>query len=218
MFDKFFEVLIRVIVMFIAFPVHESAHALVAYWLGDDTGKNEKRISLNPFRHMNLFGALMMVFIGVGWAKPVPINPNKFKNRKFGMALSSLAGPVSNLLLAYISIVLWRILYWHLYMNGTIVLAATNAILTFLEFSVVLNIGLAVFNLLPIPPLDGSRIITLILPEETYFKIMKYERIIFIGLIITVYSGLLDKPLMLFREGTLSIMLFLSKWVDLFFI
>ncbi len=201
--------------MFVAFPVHESAHALVAYWLGDDTGKKQNRISLIPFKHMNLFGTLMMIFVGVGWAKPVPINPNNFKNRKIGMALSSLAGPVSNLILAYISIVIWRILYWSTF--GT-----TNVFLTLLlnifQYGVILNIGLAVFNLLPIPPLDGSRIITLVLPEKTYFNIMKYERFIFFILIIVVYSGFLDVPLAMFREGTLSLMVFLSKWVDFFFI
>lgn len=206
-------VLVRIIVLFTAFPVHESAHAFTAHLLGDDTAKSQGRISLNPFKHIDLFGTLMMIFVGVGWAKPVPINPDNFKNKKAGMALSSFAGPVSNLILAYLSIIIWRFMLWKSYGSAN----SSNFLLTVFEYSVLLNIGLAVFNLLPVPPLDGSRIITLILPENLYFKVMKYERFIFIALIIAVYSGVLDAPLRLFRETALDAMIFLSGWVDYLF-
>ena len=103
--------LVRAIVLMTAFPVHESAHGLAAHLLGDDTAKNQGRISLNPAKHISLWGALFMLFVGVGAAKPVPINARNFKNPKVGMALSSLAGPVSNLILAYLSMVIYRILY-----------------------------------------------------------------------------------------------------------
>jgi Zn-dependent protease len=201
----------------VAFPFHESAHALVAHWLGDDTAKNQGRISLNPAKHISLWGALFMLFVGVGAAKPVPIDARNFKKPKVGMAISSLAGPVSNLILAYISMLIYRVLYIVCGMNGY----EWDFVLYLFSYGAVLNIGLAVFNLLPIPPLDGSRILTLILPEDKYFGIMKYERVILIIVFVAAFAGLLDTPLYylnnIFSKGLWALTGWVDKLVMLFF-
>ncbi len=204
----------HIIVLFTAFPVHESAHALAAHWLGDDTAKDAGRITLNPIKHLSLMGTLLMVFAGVGWANPVPVNPNNFKNPKNGMAITALAGPVSNLLMAFAAMIFFRFGY-ALYLRSPEASAAADVILNILLAMVYINIGLAVFNLLPIPPMDGSRIFNLFMSDEAYFKIMKYERYILIGTLIAVYSGLLDKPLSWLRGIAMDAMLFLTDWIDL---
>ncbi len=207
--ERITEILIHGIILLIAFPIHECAHALVAKWLGDDTAEKEGRITLNPIKHLDLWGTVLMLFAGFGWAKPVPINPNNFKKRKFGMALSSLAGPVSNLILAYISMILSKILLYT---------ETSEELATICITAMFINVGLAVFNLIPVPPLDGSRILLLILPEKLYFKVMKYENIIFIILFAVIYLGLLDTPLAFLQVKALEIMSFLSLWVDKLFI
>lgn len=208
--QRLLSLLVRALVLFTAFPVHESAHALTAHWLGDDTAKDQGRISLNPFKHINLFGALFMLFVGVGAAKPVPINASKFKKPKVGMAVSALAGPVSNLLLAYLSMILYRFLYSISYLNGS----DLSILLYVFQYAAILNIGLAVFNLLPIPPLDGSRIVTMFLPDKSYFGIMKNEKYIFIALFILIFSGLLDRPLYFLQDKAIDVLWSLTGWVD----
>ncbi len=207
--ERITEILIHGIILLVAFPIHECSHALVAKWLGDDTAEKQGRITLNPIKHLDLWGTILMLFAGFGWAKPVPINPNNFKKRKLGMALSSLAGPVSNLILAYISTILSKILLYT---------GKNEELATICITAMFINIGLAVFNLIPVPPLDGSRILLLILPEKLYFKIMKYENIIFIILFAVIYLGLLDTPLAFLQVKALEIMNFLSGWIDMLFI
>ena len=207
--ERITEILIHGIILLIAFPIHECAHALVAKWLGDDTAEKQGRITLNPLKHLDLWGTVLMLFAGFGWAKPVPINPNNFKKRKFGMALSSLAGPVSNLILAYIAMILSKILLYT-ETSEELSIICINAML--------INVGLAVFNLIPVPPLDGSRILLLILPEKLYFRVMKYENIIFFILFAVIWLGLLDTPLAFLQVKALEIMNFLSGWIDMLFI
>ncbi len=207
--ERITEILIHGIILLIAFPIHECAHALVAKWLGDDTAEKQGRITLNPLKHLDLWGTILMLFAGFGWAKPVPINPNNFKKRKLGMALSSLAGPVSNLILAYIAMILSKILLYT-EISEELSIICINAML--------INVGLAVFNLIPVPPLDGSRILLLILPEKLYFKVMKYENIIFIILFAIIWLGLLDTPLAFLQVKALEFMSFLSGWIDMLFI
>lgn len=211
--ERIVSLLVRALVLFTAFPVHESAHGLAAYWLGDDTAKKQGRISLNPAKHINLFGALFMLFAGVGAAQPVPIDCRKFKNRKLGMALSNLAGPLSNLILAYLSVLIYRIAAFVIVMTDSSGMAA-DIVLYIFSYGAMLNIGLALFNLLPVPPLDGSRIVTIFLPEKKYFGIMKYEGYIFAVFFVIMLSGILDAPLAFMQSKAMEIMLFLTGWID----
>ncbi len=208
------EIIIHALVLLTAFPIHESAHALAAHWMGDDTAKDQGRISMNPAKHLDLFGTIFMLIAGFGWAKPVPINPNNFRNRKVGMALSSLAGPCSNLLLAYVSMILYKALAYFAFLRQS---TALDTVSTVFLYSAFLNVGLAVFNLLPIPPLDGSRIFNLVLPERIYFKVMKYERVIFGILFICIFLGLLDRPLNFMQSKVIMFMDLITRWVDILF-
>ncbi len=190
-----FEIIAGAICLIIALPFHECAHGYVAYRLGDPTAKNMGRLTLNPLKHIDPLGAISMVFFGIGWAKPVMINPNNFKNPKAGMAISSAAGPLSNLLLAYIFMVLYKFAYIFAGAAFSSVSTAFSFILSLLYYLVMINISLTVFNLIPLPPFDGSRIINYFLPEHLYFKIMQYENYIMIGIFVLVFSGALSKPL-----------------------
>ena len=188
-----------------AICVHESCHALSALWLGDDTAKRMGRISLNPLRHLDPVGFLMMVVAHFGWAKPVPINPyrmTKVKNPKVGMALTAAAGPISNVILAFLFgigyfIVLYPI-YWPYWLEWGYYISASgwrDYLGLFLFRCFLLNAGLAVFNLIPVSPLDGSKIFAIVLPNKAYAWLMRYEKYGFIILAVLLFTGVLDKPL-----------------------
>lgn len=183
--------LMRIPAILFAISVHESAHAWVAYKLGDPTAKNAGRISLNPLRHLNPVGMIMMLFVGFGWASPVMINAGNFKKPKVGMAVSSLAGPLSNLLLGFIGAAGMVLTVQF----GDLSLRIIQALVLFFNVFISLNVSLAVFNLIPIPPLDGSRILLLFLPERVYFKIMRYEQYILIALIILMVTDIITVPI-----------------------
>lgn len=202
---------IKALVLFTAVPVHECAHAWVAEKMGDDTGRNQGRITLNPFAHLTLWGSLMMILVGFGWGKPVSVDPRNFKNPKKGMVLTSLAGPASNFIMAFLAMIVYKVLA----ITGVVKDNSTMQMVAMVFLYVtIINISLAVFNFLPIPPLDGSKIFNAVLPEKWYFTIMRYENIIFIVLIILVYSGLLDAPLGFLQGKVIDIMDFLTRWVD----
>ena len=182
----------RIFVVFCTLPIHEYAHALIATKLGDNTARLKGRLTLAPLAHIDPIGALMILLVGFGYAKPVPVNPRNFKNPKGGMALTALAGPVSNILMALIFMILANGLNIVYVYTGAVF---ANAAVTFFVAAASINASLAVFNLLPIPPLDGSRIINLIIPSKYYFKIMKYERYIILGIFALIFVGVLDIPL-----------------------
>ena len=201
----------------IAICVHESSHALSALWLGDDTAKRMGRISLNPLRHLDVVGFLMMVVAHFGWAKPVPVNPyrmTKVKNPKVGMALTAAAGPVSNILLALLFCLLMQVCgigFYEKYWTGELGRNSLQYYL-FLFFAIcfLLNAGLAVFNLIPISPLDGSKILAIFLPNKAHEWLMRWERYGFIILAVLLFTGLLDGPLELLRGGLLRSVLALD--------
>ena len=191
-----YEFLIRIPIVLFSLTVHEVAHGFAAYKLGDPTAKSLGRLSLNPLKHLDPAGAICMLLFRFGWAKPVPINTRYFKKPRSGMALTALAGPVSNLLMSLIAFIITRYIYAF---GGAALLSDSvtplQLLCIFFDTFFLMNLCLAVFNLIPVPPLDGSRILLVFLPDKLYFGIMRYEQYIYIGLIVCLFLGILDVPL-----------------------
>ena len=199
----------RLVIVLIALTVHEVAHGFAAYKLGDDTAAKYGRLSLNPLKHLDPWGFISMLLFGFGWANPVPIRAGRFKNPRLGMAISALAGPLSNIILAVFGwLVLEAVIFFmpeSLYLayagytavsaDMTFAVNLLTAATTFLWTFSYLNVSLAVFNFLPVPPLDGSRVLYSFLPDKIYFGVMKYERAISIVIMVMLLVGLLDYPL-----------------------
>lgn len=185
-FSSFLSALLRVAAVLLCLTVHESCHGLAAYVMGDPTAKSMRRISMNPLRHIDWFGLAMMFFAGFGWAKAVPVDPRYFKKPKEGMAVTALAGPISNFILAVLAIGGAKVIYLYAgYSTGMEIL------FNFLLYTVTpLSIGLGLFNLLPIPPLDGSKILAVLLPNRIYFQLLRYERYGMLLLLVLSYFGL----------------------------
>ena len=189
-FDKLLEILLSVIPALICITLHELSHGLAAYALGDDTAKRAGRLTLNPLKHLDPMGLLMMVVFHFGYAKPVPVDMRRFRRPKAGMALTALAGPASNLIIAAVFLFLYGFLYRPL-VNG----AVGAYLLEMLFLTAYLSLALGLFNLLPIPPLDGSKVLFSALPDQAYLKLMRYERYGTLVLIVLLVSGILDAPL-----------------------
>ena len=191
------QLLLTLPIVFLSLSVHETAHGYVAYKLGDPTARNLGRLTLNPIKHLDLFGTLCMVLFGFGWAKPVPINTRYFKKPKRDMALTGIAGPISNLLLAVgFALVLKLVATVAVFIPYTaFVQDLFNWTVLFLSLGIRLNITLMVFNLIPIPPLDGSRLLFAVLPVKAYFKVMQYERYIYIAFLVLLALGAFDVPI-----------------------
>ena len=182
--------LMSAVACLICLTIHELAHGLMARQLGDPTAKVNGRLTLNPLAHIDWVGLFLLLTVGVGWAKPVPTDARRFKHPKAGMAITALAGPAANLILAYLSMAVWKAVYYWAPEND-LTLYATY----FLHYMVLMNVGLAVFNLIPVPPFDGSRIALLFLPQRLYFKVMRYEHQIMIAVLLLALTGLLNIPL-----------------------
>lgn len=185
--------------------VHELCHGLVAYRLGDPTAKLNGRLTLNPLAHIDWIGLFLMLAARVGWAKPVPVDMRNFKNQKRDMAITALAGPVSNFVLAYAALLVCSGLY-HFAPDH---IACAYAIL-FFSYMAVLSIGLGLFNLIPIPPLDGSKILFSLLPDRIYHTILRYERYVVVAVVLLAWSGVFSAPLNMAMEAVTCVLCRLS--------
>ena len=198
------------IVLFVCFPVHECAHATVAKWLGDDTAERQGRVTLNPFAHLDILGTIGLILFGIGWAKPVPVQPyrcRKIRSQKAAMALTAAAGPISNILISLIFMIIWKILI----VTGALV--SIPYLSYIMNMVITTNLYLAVFNLLPIPPFDGSRIFLAFLPQKYYFSIMKYEQIIMLVILGLLWTGILDIPFMFLSNGLYSFLNLITGFI-----
>ncbi len=211
---SFLELLIgflsSVFVIFVTMPIHEWAHAFVAHKLGDNTAKYYGRLTLNPLAHMDWTGAVLVMLFGFGFAKPVPVDQRNFDRPKLGMALVGLAGPFANFLTAFVCI---------LFQATCSLLAATFQIVV-LEYAAFfffwagqINLTLAAFNLIPLPPMDGSRILFAVLPDRTYYRIQSYERYIYLIVLFCAAFGLLSKPTAFIANGLNHVCYSIVVWI-----
>ena len=180
--------LASIIPALICITFHELSHGFVAYKLGDTTAKDMGRLTLNPIKHIDIFGLVSMAIFGFGWAKPVPVNMMKFKRPKRYMAITALAGPVSNIILASFMLALFGLLTKPLGSGSQ----AGEIVLDMIERTAYLSVALAIFNFIPIPPLDGSKVLFSLLPDDVYYKLMRYERYGMIILILILTTNVFD--------------------------
>lgn len=180
------QMILRIAAVLLCLVIHEVSHGLAAYHLGDPTAKQSHRLSLNPLRHLDPFGLIMMIAVGFGWAKPVPVDPRYFKKPKQGMAITALAGPVSNFLLALVLLLIARGMYLRALVTGQL----SETWFSFLLNTASLSVGLGLFNLVPIPPLDGSKVLAVLLPDRAYSWLMRYERFGMLLLLAVISVGI----------------------------
>ena len=206
-FTYLLNILLSVIPALVCITLHELSHGFVAYKLGDDTAKNAGRLTLNPIKHLDIMGLIMMVVFHFGWAKPVPVNMYKFKDPKRGMAITALAGPVSNILITIVFLFIYGLLYIPLQLSDV-----GQYILQMIMITAYISLGLAVFNFIPVPPLDGSKVLFSLMSDEKYYKLMRYERYGMILLLVLVATGVLGKPLTTVTEAAFDKLFVFAEW------
>lgn len=188
---------------------HETCHGLAALALGDPTAKRMGRLSLNPLKHVDPMGLVLLMVAKVGWAKPVPVDARRFKNPQVGMAVVAIAGPLSNVLLSAVAAVGYTVsMFFAIYRQA----AGLELLADFFYYVFYISAGLAVFNLLPVPPLDGSKVVFAFLPKEWYWKLMRYERYGMFLLMALLLTGTLDVPLNYLRGGLTGLLMPISEW------
>ena len=202
--SSFFRTLIYTVpAVLIAISMHEFAHGWASWKLGDPTPKQTGRLSLNPFHHLDPVGTLCLLFFHFGWAKPVQVNPWYYKDRKRGMVLVALAGPGMNFLIAFLCILLQGVI---LKITGGYAGQVVHYLYYLFYYTGAISLGLGVFNLIPIPPLDGSKVLGAVLPEEQYFGYMRFERYGMLLLFVLLATPVLDRPLSLVTGGLNNLM------------
>ena len=222
--DDALRLLVRLIIIMLILPLHEFAHAWTAHKLGDDTASYRGRMTLNPIAHIDLIGSLLLLFTGFGWAKPVPIDPTRFNRKhsvRFGVAITALAGPVSNLLAALIGMIILRIYslsgVYHRYLEelsaGESVRSTPWFIYLCLSFFITINIGLALFNLIPIPPLDGSKVVGYFTSAKVDAWFIQNQQIVRIVFLIILFTGLLSTPLSWLSSKLYEFLWMITDWI-----
>ena len=197
-------ILLSIIPALICITLHELSHGLAAYKLGDTTAKDAGRLTLNPIKHLDIMGILMMVVFHFGWAKPVPVNMYRFKNPKQGMAITAVAGPLSNVVITIVFLFLYGLLFRSL--------GQENLILEMIYLTAYLSISFAIFNIIPISPLDGSKVLFSVLPSERYDQLMRYERYGMILLLVLVSSGIFGRPLSAATNWAFDKLFIFAEW------
>ena len=201
----------RLMIVFMVIPLHEFAHAWSAHKMGDPTPRLQNRLNLNPFNHIDPIGGLMILLSGFGWGRPVQVNPNYFKKPRKGMALSAAAGPIANVLAAVVGVILFKVMKYAYSDNQS---DALFWMAVLFRFFTQINLGLAIFNLIPVPPLDGSKIIGYFTSYKIDRKIEQYSMYIFFGFVLLVFSGLLDGPLGAVNNALFWVIDKITFWVD----
>lgn len=201
-------------------PLHECAHAWSAKKLGDHTAEYQGRLTLNPIAHIDPIGSLCLILTGFGWAKPVPINPLNFRKYRAGIALTAAAGPISNLIAAFIGMIAFRFVMAIPYGGETLIdfLNQTGPLYfayLILSYFISINIGLAIFNLIPIPPLDGSKVLSYFTSAEFDRKVQQYQMYIYVVFLVVMFTGILNTPLNFISGLIYDLFVFLTDWIPL---
>jgi len=212
------QIITKILIIFLVLPIHECAHAWAAHKMGDETAAYSGRLTLNPLAHIDILGALCLLITGFGWAKPVPINPLKFKKQRFGIAITAAAGPLSNLAVSFIAMIIYRIVLSLPGGSGYFFSSAGDitggfVILYILQFFILVNIGLAIFNLIPIPPLDGSKIISYFTSAKLDRWIYEHQLIVNAVFFAVIITGILSKPLNIIGGYVYDLFWFITNFI-----
>lgn len=206
----------RIVVILLILPLHEYAHAFAARKFGDYTAESSGRLTLNPFKHIDPIGAFLLLLTGFGWAKPVPVNPIAMRNPRKGIIWTSLAGPFSNLIAAFLSMTVLRVIYCiPIAASNTALLNTLTMVCTLLSAFSSVNMGLAVFNLIPVPPLDGSRVLMQFLPTNAVVWIQRNQMVISIVFLVLIASSALSTPLSFITMQINRLFFWLTDWIPL---